>query len=136
MSGDDGMIVVDPHAFRQLWPALAVWLVLFLTAGDGWTITRRGAALEFGRPAHATIVDKSRRSGRNYVAMKAEGSVSREAVGRGWSRIKPGEEVSVHVIGGSAFLDDDFGYARWKAIVFGGSFVLLWLWAIARYRFG
>lgn len=136
MSGDDGMIVVDPHAFRQLWPALAIWLALFLTAGDGWLIMRRAAALHFGRPAEAVIVEKRRRSGRNYVSLKTGTIVSREAVGKSWSSLEPGEAVDVHILGASPFLDDDLGYSRWKSIVFGSAFAALWLWAIARYRFG
>src|SRR5438270_3157447 len=42
------MIVVDPHAFRRLWPVLGVWLCLFLTAGDGSTLLRRGYVLARG----------------------------------------------------------------------------------------
>jgi|SRR5579883_468912 len=130
------MIVVDRHAFRQLWPALAIWLALFLTAGDGWMILRRCAALELGRPAQAIVVEKRRRSGRNYVSLRLDGSLSKEAVGGGWKKIEVGQEVAVHQWNGWTFLDDDFGYSRWKAAVFGGAFAALWLWAAARYRFG
>ncbi len=139
------MIVVDPRAFRRLWPALGVWLFLFLTAGDGAAILRREAALRFGRPAQATIVAKRRRRSpvltsirRNvvYFAPLGAKTLDQEAVGPLWHALSRGRRVAVHVLGTRAFLDDDLGYSRWKLSVFGAAFAALWLWAAARYRFG
>lgn len=146
MSEDLGPIVIDRHAFERLWPALGVWLALFLTAGDAWTVVRRQAALLLGKPAEAVIVSKSRERhqlhGRRRLARFAyqqDGRrvETREAVGsKGWDALSPGTRRPVHVWGGAAFLDDDLGYSRWKLGLFGVAFVGLWAWAAATYRFG
>jgi hypothetical protein len=44
--------------------------------------------------------------------------------------------VAAHVRSGRAYLDDDFGYSSFKLWLFGATFVALWAWAAARYRFG
>ena len=59
---DLGPIVIDPHAFKQLWPALAVWLALFLTAGDAATVVPRAVTLAFGTPAEARVTGKRKAS--------------------------------------------------------------------------
>ena len=148
MEEDLGPIVVDPHAFDGLWPALGIWLLLFLTAGDAWTVVRRQAALAFGTPVSAVVEGKrrlplpmARGARRDYLDLSYEfrgaPSKTREAVGApGWAKVKVGARRPAHVLGGAAFLDDDFGYSRWKLGLFGAAFVALWLWAAARYRFG
>jgi hypothetical protein len=145
---DLGPIVVDPHAYDSLWPALAVWLLLFVTAGDAWTVARRQCALVLGVPAQALVEDKRRlpvallgghRRDYLYLSYEAGGARrrTREAVGSaGWARVKRGARVSVHLLGSAAFVDDDFGYSRWKLGLFGAAFVALWAWAAARRRFG
>ena len=135
------MIVVDRHAFDSLWPALAIWLLLFVTAGDAWTVARRQAALAFGAPVTATIIGKHRAHGRDSLRFSyvAGGRPARadEAVGpRGWRSLRVGQERPASAWAGAAFLDDDFGYSRWKLGLFGAAFAALWLWALARYRFG
>jgi hypothetical protein len=137
-------MAVDPHAFKRLWPALGIWLVLFLAAGDGWVLLRRQAALRFGRPARAIVVSAGRRreaafgARKNVVTFDCEGSRSSEPVGsRGFSSIKPGRRLPAHVLPRvGAFLDDDLGYSRWKLGLFSAAFLALWAWAAARYRFG
>jgi hypothetical protein len=145
---DLGPIVVDPRAYESLWPALVVWLLLFVSAGDAWTVIRREGALLFGAPAHALIEDKRRlpapllggaRRDYLYLSFEAKGRRlrSREAVGSaGWTKIRVGASARVHVLGSSAFVDDDFGYSRWKLGLFGAAFAALWAWAAARRRFG
>lgn len=139
------MIVVDPHAFEDLWPALGIWALLFLTAGDGVTLLRRQAALRLGTPVEVTITDKRReaprllgRTRRNYAYFRWEGGREKEAVGsgRGWALLATDQKRPAHRLKSSAFLDDDFGYSRFKLWLFGGAFAALWLWAAARYRFG
>lgn len=137
-------LVVDPHAFDDLWPALGLWLLLFLTVGDGLTLLRRQAALRLGAPVEATITGKRRLRARplpalrDYAYFRWDGGTAREPVGggRGWARLAKGQKRPAHRLGSSAFLDDDFGYSRFKLGLFGGAFLALWLWAIARYRFG
>ena len=139
------MIVVDPHAFEDLWPALGVWLLLFLTAGDGAALLHRQACLLLGKPVQVTITGKERRSPpllgrarRNYAYFRWEGGRGKEAVGsgKGWTLLATDQKRPAHVLRSSAFLDDDFGYSRFKLWLFGGAFAALWLWAAARYRFG
>ena len=149
MTEDLGPIVIDPHAFRPLWPALGVWLALFLTAGDARTVVPRQFVLAFGAPAEARVAGKSRasvpallgRERRYYIEFSYEAGGSRgkgsEPVGpTRWSAVPVGSRRAIHVRGGMAFLDDDLGYSRWKLGMFGGAFIALWLWAAARYRFG
>lgn len=146
MSDDLGPIVIDPHAFRKLWPMLGVWLLLFLTAGDAWTVVRRQAALAFGEPGEAVILSKGRErhnlhGRRNYVrfACQHEGKrrEAREPVGtEGWQDLAAGARRPAHLLGEAAFLDDDLGYSRWKLGLFGFAFLALWAWAAATYRFG
>lgn len=148
MADDLGPIVIDPHAFKRLWPALGVWLILFVTAGDARTLVHRQLALAFGAPAEAVIEGKRTlrvrlpgRVRRNYVdfSYRRQGSLrkAREPVGgAGWASLEVGSRRPAHVLGEAAFLDDDLGYSRWKLGVFGAAFAALWLWAAARYRFG
>ena len=147
MQEDLGPIVIDPRAFKSLWPALGLWLTLFATAGDGWTTLRRQAALAFGTPAEAVIDGKRTLRLRMFMPVRRNAvdfsyelrgvrRKAREAVGAGWSSLAVGSRRPIHVLGGAAFLDDDLGYSRWKLWVFGAAFVALWLWAAARYRFG
>lgn len=148
MSDDLGPFVVDRHAYKLLWPALGVWLLLFVTAGDAWTVLRRQAALAFGTPVEAVVLAKRTgrvralgRSRRNVVEFSSllDGKrlKTRQAVGAaGWAALKPGSRRSAHVLRGAAFLDDDLGYSRWKLGLFGAGFAALWLWAAARRRFG
>lgn len=148
MSDDPGPFVVDRHAYKLLWPALGVWLLLFITAGDAWTVLRRQAALAFGKPVEAVVLGKRTervpglgRARRNVVDFSYEWEgkrlKSREAVGAsGWAALKPGARRPAHVLRGAAFLDDDLGYSLWKLGLFGAGFAALWLWAAARRRFG
>lgn len=138
-------IVVDPHAFEDLWPALGLWLLLFVTAGDGVTLLRRQAALWAGAPVQVTITDKKRetprllgRVRRNYAYFRWEGGTAKEPVGagKGWALLVKDQKRPAHRLRSSAFLDDDFGYSRFKLSLFGAAFAALWLWAAARYRFG
>lgn len=125
---------------------LGVWLLLFVTAGDAWTVVRRQAALAFGKPVEATILSKGRErrklhGRRNYVlfACRYEGKrlEAREPVGKdGWAELAEGSRKPAHLLGTAAFLDDDLGYSRWKLGLFGFAFVALWAWAAATYRFG
>jgi hypothetical protein len=139
------MIVVDPHAFEDLWPALGVWLLLFVTAGDGVTLLRRQAALRLGTPVEVVITDKKResppllgRARRNYAYFRWDGGAGKEPVGSsaGWTLLAPRQKRPAHLLKSSAFLDDDFGYSRFKLGLFGAAFIALWAWAAARYRFG
>ncbi len=149
MEDDLGPIVVDPHAFKALWPALAVWTFLFLTAGDGWNVLKRQLVLAAGTPAEALIEEKRRRTvslivGRerkyflecSYAANGGRKTFREPVRAAGWEAVKVGSRKPIHVRGDAAFLDDDFGYSRWKLGLFGLAFVALWLWAAARYRFG
>lgn len=148
MSDDLGPFVVDRHAYRLLWPALGVWLILFVIAGDAWTVLRRQAALTFGTPVEAVVLGKRTervrglgRARRNVVDFSypwdGKPLKGREAVGTaGWAALKPGARRPAHVLRGAAFLDDDLGYSRWKLGLFGAGFAALWLWAAARRRFG
>lgn len=148
MSDDLGPIVIDRHAYKLLWPALGVWLLLFITAGDAWTVLRRQAALAFGSPVEAVVLGKRTervrglgRVKRNVVefsySWEGISLAAREAVGgAGWAALKPGARRPAHVLRGAAFLDDDLGYSRWKLGLFGAGFATLWLWAAARRRFG
>jgi len=141
VSEDPGPIVVDPHAFDALWPALLVWLLLFVTAGDAVTVLGRRAALWWGKPATATVSAKRRGGARRSLELSYQWGgatrASRENVGaRGWARAAVGTRRDVHVLRGRAYLDDDFGYSRWKLGLFGAAWIALWLWAAARYRFG
>jgi len=138
-------IVVDPHAFEDLWPALGVWLLLFVTAGDGVTLLRRQAALWAGTPVQVTIVGKKTetprllgRARRNYAYFRWKGGSGKEPVGggEGWALLAKDQKRPAHWFRSSAFLDDDFGYSRLKLGLFGAAFVALWLWAAARNRFG
>jgi len=131
------MIVVDRHAFDSLWPALGIWLFLFITAGDGWLLLRRQYVLDRGAPAKAVVTAKHRSSGKNYVYFECAGAQVKEPVGaRGYPAIDAGESLPAHALAGSAYLDDDLGYSRWKLWLFGGAFIALWAWAALRYRFG
>ena len=141
MSRDEfGPFVIDRHAFKPLWPALGVWLFLFLTAGDGVSLVGRQLALAFGAPAQATVADKSRRNRRNYLHLsyewKKQRRSSRAPVGKGWGSVKPRSKRAVHLLAGKAYLDDDLGYSGWKLLFFSAAFVALWAWAFARRRFG
>lgn len=55
---------------------------------------------------------------------------------RGFAQVLAGKRAAAHTLGDAVFLDDDFGYSRFKLWLFGSAFVSLWLWAAARYRFG
>jgi hypothetical protein len=135
------MPVVDPHAFRQLWPWLGVWLVCFVTAGDGVYLLKRQAALLSGRPEIRTVRDKRRErvpflkaQKRDYLYLVPAG---RAPVGKGgYASVNPGDTVAVHAWRDEAYLDRDYGYSRFKLGLFGAVFAGLWLWAAARYRFG
>jgi len=141
------VIVVDPHAFRRLWPVLGVWLFFFLTAGDGVWLFKRQMMLQGGVKAYGIVTAKVRepvpmlRGTRNVVYFRFPGAnghlrTTKETVGSKWGEMYPGEETPVHVVQDSAVLDDDRGYTRLKVLVFGGIFAALWLWALGRYRFG
>ena len=148
MPDDLGPIVIDPHAFKRLWPALGVWLLLFITAGDAWTVVRRQAALAWGTPIEVVVHGKRRetvqmlgRFQRNVVDFSfdlgGKRLKGRAPVGlKGLAGIKAGARRPAHALGEAAFLDDDLGYSRWKLGLFGAAFVALWLWAAGRYRFG
>jgi hypothetical protein len=139
------MIVVDRHAFDQLWPALAVWLACFLTAGDGIHVLKRQYALLTGKRAVAELKAESRErvpflraQKRDYFHLRVGlDDTGKQPVGRGGlKKYMPGAQLAVHVRGGTAYLDDDFGYSRFKLGLFGAVFLALWAWAAARYRFG
>ena len=144
-----GPIVIDPHAFRPLWPALAVWLALFLTAGDARTVVSRQFVLAFGSPGEAVVIGKRKATvgallgrERRWVVefsytRDGVAAVGQEPVGPSrWPSVAVGSRRAIHIRGAAAFLDDDLGYSRWKLGLFGGAFIALWLWAAARYRFG
>jgi len=149
MSEDLGPIVIDPHAFERLWPALGVWLLLFLTAGGARTGLPRQFVLAFGTPAEAKVTGKGKASvvallGRerryyvdfSYTLDGVEGKGREPVSPTKWASVSVGSRRAVHVRDGAAYLDDDLGYSRWKLGMFGGAFAALWLWAAARYRFG
>ncbi len=141
MDEEPGPIVVDPHAFDSLWPALLVWFLLFVTAGDALTTVGRQAAQWWGAPATATVVAKHKGGTRRSLELSYDWQgakrKTRENVGaRGWARAAVGSRRDAHVLLGRAYLDDDFGYSRWKLGLFGAAWCALWLWAAARYRFG
>ncbi|MDP3544377.1 MAG: hypothetical protein Q8T11_18085 [Elusimicrobiota bacterium] len=145
---DLGPIVIDRHAYKLLWPALGVWLLLFIAAGDAWPVLRRQAALAFGTPVEAVVLAKRTERVRGLGRVKrnvVEFSYSwggrrleaRQVVaGARWAALKAGSRRPAHVLRGAAFLDDDLGYSRWKLGLFGAAFAALWLWAAARRRFG
>ncbi|MBI3553093.1 MAG: hypothetical protein HY077_11310 [Elusimicrobia bacterium] len=137
------MIVVDPHAFRRLWPALGVWLFLFLTAGDGAVLLKRQFVLARGEPAKGILTAKVREAvpmlgAKRMVAYfrfrGADGRLrtAKEPVGAGTIKAEP----VIYALGDRAYLADDLGYSRWKGLFFAAAFAALWLWALARYRFG
>ncbi|MBI4349548.1 MAG: hypothetical protein HY553_22120 [Elusimicrobia bacterium] len=149
MSEELGPIVIDPHAFRRLVPALGIWAFLFLTAGDGCHVLKRQLALRAGEPGVARIegtrvarvnlivgrerrhfVDFSYPSGAGV--RRGTGAVSRA----GAPKAAAGARVGIRVHRGAAYLEDDLGYSRWKLGLFGAAFAGLWLWAAATYRFG
>lgn len=131
------MIVVDRHAFDSLWPALGIWLFLFITAGDGWLLLRRQYVLERGVPIRAIVISKHRSGGKNYLYFECAGAKTKEPVGgKGFSSLNIGQDLHAHAFAGSAYLDDDLGYSGWKLWLFGGAFFALWAWAALRYRFG
>lgn len=139
------MIVVDRHAFDSLWPWLGVWLVCFVTAGDGVHLLKRQHALRTGTKAVAELVRESRdpvpflkAQKRDYFHLRVGGNdAGKQPVGKGGLKaVMRGARLAVHVRDGVAYLDDDFGYSRFKLGLFGAVFVALWAWAAARYRFG
>lgn len=137
-------MAVDPHAFEKLVPMLGVWLALFLTAGDGWVLSRRQVVMLAGEPAAAVVVSAGRRhdsmlrARKNAVVFDCAGRRAWEPVGsRGYSSITRGRKLPAHDLPSvGCFLDDDLGYSRWKLGLFGAIFALLWVWAAATYRFG
>jgi hypothetical protein len=142
------MIVVDPHAFKRLWPVLGVWLVLFVTAGDGFWLLKRQYILRSPVKVSAIITAKvvepvpRLNTKRNIVYFRypdesGKLKTAKEPVGSGWSSLHPGHEEPARLsLGVGVALEDDRGYTRFKGLVFGGGFLALWLWALGRYRFG
>ena len=126
-------MAVDPHAFKSLWPALGIWLAVFLAAGGG-SILCRQAALRLGAPASAVVVAVRGRR----VTLEYGGARTGQFVSLRSGELRRGRLVPVHLVPRTnwAYLDDDRGYSRWKLWVFGAAFVGLWVWAAARYRFG
>src|SRR5947208_1218858 len=123
---------------------LGIWLALFLTAGDGWVLSRRQLARLAGKPVTATVVSAARRADlmlrvrKNVVVFDCAGRRGTEPVGtRGFGSMKEGMKLAARDLPPvGCFLDDDLGFSRWKLGLFGAIFILLWIWAAATYRFG
>ena len=136
-------MAVDPRAFEKLRPMLGVWLAVFLTAGDGWVLSRRQIALLAGKPATAVVVSMARRKdarigGRRIVVVfDCGGRRVAEPIGAGLAALGYSGKLPAHDLPAvGCFLDDDLGYSRWKLGLFGLVFAALWVWAAATYRFG
>ena len=132
--------VIDRHAFERLWPALGVWLFLFLTAGDATTTLGRLCASRLGVPVDAVVEGRAKRQGRSYLELSYERQGTKHhgrapIAGRA-SSIPAGAKRQVYLWAGRAYLADDLGYSRWKLGLFGAAFLALWAWALARRRFG